>query len=149
MCTSKFAIWAQQPENIKENLWKYPKMYINPILKGHTVKQLVKCGQCYECKKERARNWVYKIWLEAMEHKEKCFITLTYADDLNGKRQVSKSDLVKFIKRLRKKINKPIKYFAAGEYGEKKGRAHYHIIILGWQPKDLKKIHSRKSKKNK
>ena len=147
MCTRKVEVKIQKPEN--NNLyWKIPKQLINKWEQNNNGKMLVKCGQCYECKTERARNWTYKIWLESLSHKEKCFITLTYKDDDNGKKQVSKEEIQDFIKKLRKHTKKKIKYFAAGEYGEKRGRPHYHIIILGWQPDDIKKMR-RKSNKGK
>jgi hypothetical protein len=37
---------------------------------------------------------------------------------------------------LRKKIGH-FRYFLCGEYGSKKKRPHYHVIIFGWKPKDL------------
>jgi len=43
-----------------------------------------------------------------------------------------KSDVQKFIKRLRKahgQFHTPIKYYAVGEYGGKTLRPHYHIIL--------------------
>jgi hypothetical protein len=59
------------------------------------------------------------------------FITLTYSDECLPKdKSLSKPDLQKFFKRLRK--NNPtekFRYFACGEYGEKSKRAHYHAII--------------------
>lgn len=146
MCTYKYELDTPKARD-ESRLWTQPKQFREIWEKGGRPKQFVKCGKCYECKKERARNWQYKIWLESLEHKEKCFITLTYKDNLNGKRQVSKRNVQLFMKKLREHIKpKKIKYFAAGEYGEKKGRPHYHIIILGWQPKDLKKM--RNSNRN-
>lgn len=146
MCTRNILINVRKPEENK-NYWRMPKYLINEWENDKTPKMYVKCGQCYECKHERARNWTYKIYLESLEHTEKCFITLTYRDNKGGRQQVEKRELQLFIKRLRKKIAPTrIKYFAAGEYGEKKGRAHYHIIIMGYQPKDIKKMR-RKSKK--
>lgn len=138
MCTRKVGIRVKKPDE-QQHAWKMPKYMKEEWDKGKAVEMFVKCGKCYECKLERGRNWVYKIWLEALEHKEKCFITLTYKDDKKGRQQVEKREMQLFIKKLRKKIEpKKIKYFIAGEYGEKKGRAHYHLIILGYIPKDLK-----------
>lgn len=60
-----------------------------------------------------------------------------------------KSDLQLFIKRLRKHLTSKVKkddgrdyvesirYFAVGEYGVKKSRPHWHVIIFGWIPSDL------------
>lgn len=108
---------------------------------------MAKCGLCDECRLERVRNWTYKIFLESLNYKQSCFLTLTYADNEKGK-NLNKNDLVKFIKRLRKK-GKVFKYFGAGEYGTKKGRAHYHIILLGYYPEDTRLLHGTKSNKGK
>lgn len=35
------------------------------------------------------------------------------------------------MKRLRKSYEKPIRYFACGEYGDEKERPHYHAILYG------------------
>ena len=43
-----------------------------------------------------------------------------------------------FFKRLRTKYGNGIRYYACGEYGPKGKRPHYHAIIFGWKPKDLK-----------
>jgi hypothetical protein len=39
-------------------------------------------------------------------------------------------DLQKFFKRLRKRTNENIKYYAGGVYGSQKKRPHYHIILF-------------------
>lgn len=43
---------------------------------------------------------------------------------------LDKTDVQKFMKRLRKSGQKNIKYYAVGEYGGDTMRPHYHIIIL-------------------
>jgi len=144
MCTVKRPINAKPPKD-KNKSWRIPKQVREKQARGELTKLLVRCGKCYECKKERARNWTYKIFLEALEHEEKCFITLTYKE---APPSLIKKHLQDFIKRLRKKTGAYIKYFGAGEYGETKTqRPHYHLIVLGWTPSDLKKVHSTKSKK--
>lgn len=62
-----------------------------------------------------------------------CFITLTYnKENLPEDNSLHKEHLQKFFKRLRKSLgDKKIKYFACGEYGEKKKRPHYHAIVFG------------------
>lgn len=40
------------------------------------------------------------------------------------------SDLVKFFKRLRKRVGR-FRYFACGEYGEHTDRPHYHALLFG------------------
>lgn len=146
MCTRKKEIFIRASDDLKK-LWKIPNQMASLFYKNGGAYMLVKCGKCDECRLERVRNWTYKIWLESLEYNHSCFVTLTYADDEKGK-ILNKKDLVNFIKRLRKKGYK-FKYFASGEYGEKKGRAHYHIIFLGWQPNDIRLLYGAKSKKGK
>lgn len=75
---------------------------------------------------------------EVSLHDESCFITLTYKETDGN---LHKDDLQRFWKRLRKRIS-PIKirYFACGEYGGKGNRPHYHAIVFGWRPDDLKLV---------
>lgn len=71
-------------------------------------------------------------------HEDNCLIHLTYnPENLPKDGSISKPELVKFCKRLRRKIE-PIKisYYGCGEYGEKLGRPHYHIMIFGFDFKD-------------
>lgn len=71
---------------------------------------------------------------ELYEHKKSIFVTLTYDGKFHYPQAYSleKAHLQKFIKRLRKALGEVrIRYFAAGEYGEKTKRPHYHIIIFG------------------
>lgn len=92
----------------------------------------VPCGHCVNCKIAHSREWATRIIHEMDNHKASSFVTLTYDDDhLPENKSISKNELQKFFKRLRKKLNTPIKYFACGEYGENFERPHYHAIILG------------------
>lgn len=65
-------------------------------------------------------------------------MTLTYDDKhLPRNGDLQKRDLQLFLKRLRRLVEpRKIKYFACGEYGEKFGRPHYHLIIFGLPPVD-------------
>lgn len=73
-------------------------------------------------------------------HQANCFLTLTYNDQsLPTDDGLLKSDLQKFIKRLRKKLQpQKIRYFACGEYGGDPedqwylGRPHYHLALFGY-----------------
>lgn len=75
--------------------------------------------------------------------------SVSRALSLNVRYTLSIRDVQNFIKRLRKYISKhyakhgyvfppKIKYFAAGEYGPRTNRPHYHIVIIGFSFKDLK-----------
>lgn len=98
----------------------------------------VPCGKCFECNVQRARAWAFRIALEARQYKHCCMVTLTYNDEhLPLDRSVSVREIQLFIKRLRKKIYPlKIRYFGCGEYGERRGRPHYHVIIFGYDFSD-------------
>lgn len=79
-----------------------------------------------------------------LEHKKAAFTTLTY-DEANLPLTLQKHHLQLFLRRLRKRLarQKPartIRFFAAGEYGEKLGRPHYHAILYGASEEDSKII---------
>ena len=72
-------------------------------------------------------------------HSENSFITLTYDDDhLPVDKSLDKRVFQLFMKRLRKALDKKIRYFHAGEYGERFGRPHYHALIFGHRFNDRK-----------
>lgn len=112
----------------------------------------IPCGQCLECRLEYSRQWANRCMLEAKDHKDNCFITLTYDDlhlpladsvnSLTGEctkvKTLVKRDLQLFLKRLRKYVEpEKIRFFACGEYGDISVRPHYHLIIFGWDPRNL------------
>lgn len=123
---------------------------INPYISKDKV--AYSCGQCANCKKMRMMEWTIRGKHELIEQKKATFITLTYDrkhliksakikmnkyDQLGTLRQ---TDVQLFIKRLRKECeNIKIRYIYCGEYGVKKWRPHYHMIIFGLSPADLSK----------
>lgn len=103
-------------------------------------KILVPCGKCLGCKITRRQIWTGRMLMELTSHPSAIFVTLTYSENPI---HLSKRDLQLFFKRLRKQLGeKKIRYFACGEYGEGKGRPHYHAIIYGmdFRNEDHKKI---------
>lgn len=96
------------------------------------------CGKCDSCIEGRTRAWAARCVLESSMYSDNCFLTLTYADSCLPKFGLCKKDLQKFIKRLRKAVGHPIRYYCCGEYGEKTKRPHYHLIIFNWFPDDAK-----------
>lgn len=78
--------------------------------------------------------------LEAKYHSQTCCVSLTYADPfLPVDGQLRKRDLQLFIKSLRERLApRRIRYFGCGEYGEENLRPHYHVIIFGFVPDDLR-----------
>ena len=95
------------------------------------------CGQCIGCRLEYSRGWAMRCVHEASLHKDNSFLTLTYNNEnLPEDRSIYKSHLQLFIKRFRNAITERIRYFACGEYGDLRGRPHYHVIIFGYMPND-------------
>ena len=64
--------------------------------------------------------------------KNNCFITLTYKDDqLPENNSLDYTHWQKFIRSLKKRNNgKTIRYFAVGEYGDQRGRPHFHALLF-------------------
>lgn len=103
----------------------------------------VPCGRCLGCRLEYSRQWAVRCIHEAQCHKTNSFITLTFAPEhLPKNHSISKEDLQKFFKRLRKNTGIKLRYFACGEYGEKNNRPHYHAIIFGYDFPD-KYLHTK------
>lgn len=95
----------------------------------------VPCSKCPPCMKRRTSGWSYRLVKEGERSSSALFITLTYDTEYvpiteNGFMNLDKKDIQKFFKRLRKLTNNKLKYYVCGEYGTKKMRPHYHIILF-------------------
>lgn len=110
----------------------------------------VPCGKCIGCKLEYSRQWAVRCVHEAQMHDENCFITLTYNNEnLPKDKGVHKSEIQNFMKRLRESISpKKVRFYAAGEYGERFDRPHYHICLFGYDFKDKVVLEVTERKKN-
>lgn len=93
----------------------------------------VPCGHCLSCRIAHAREWAVRCVHEASTSNESVFATLTYREEEEpANRSLDQAEFTKFWKRLRKALApKRFRYYAAGEYGEKFGRPHYHALIFG------------------
>jgi hypothetical protein len=86
---------------------------------------------------------------EASLYKNNCFLTLTYRTeklplsheiDINTGEVIqyeciptlNKRDIVLFMKKLRKRFGEGIRFFQCGEYGEKFGRPHHHVLLFNF-----------------
>ncbi len=126
---------------------------------GKVHKMFVPCGRCIACQDQKRNEWVSRMCLHSLSHKHCYFVTLTYGsynlyeyknhpfkeDWLMTKPRLSSKNykntpkympsllrqehLTKFLKRLRIQLGFDISYCAAGEYGEKYLRPHFHLII--------------------
>lgn len=108
-------------------------MCVNPV--NLPTGATVGCRKCWQCKENRVNDWVGRCIAESRHCTAARSITLTYGGDnkLTGEKPLEAkvllySDVQKYFKRLRRAGYK-FKYFAVGEYGTVKGRAHWHIMI--------------------
>ena len=110
---------------------------------------IIPCGKCIGCRLDYSAQWATRIMCEAKEWKENWFITLTYNDEnlpfgscyseetgeiVSTNATLQPSDLDRFNKSLRKRYERightGIRFYAAGEYGEKLQRPHYHVCYF-------------------
>lgn len=107
----------------------------------------VKCAKCIGCRQDHARDWALRCEHELRDHDKSCFLTLTYDEKhLPEDRSVDVRHLQLFFKRLRKKYGEGIRYIASGEYGDKRGRPHYHVLLFGLDFDDKKRYYRTNSK---
>ncbi|AXL14719.1 replication initiator protein [Microviridae sp.] len=129
---------------------KYPVVIVKRSSKEPGLIELP-CGQCIGCRLDRSKAWAIRCMHEIQIQQEKygkgsCFITLTYNDrNLPPDGQLEKSDFQLFLKRLRKNTKAKIRYYHCGEYGEKFSRPHFHALLFGYVPEDLR-FHSYENK---
>lgn len=90
------------------------------------------CGRCIGCKLERSKQWAVRLMHERQMHDRACYLTLTFSDEfLPADGSLNVDTFQKFMKRYRKHVGVPLRYFHCGEYGEENFRPHYHAIIFG------------------
>lgn len=92
----------------------------------------VPCGWCFSCQKKRLGGYNLRLKFEHCKYPDSTyFVTLTF-DQPSLKR--FKNDTNKavrlFLDRYRKKCGVSVRHFFMSEYGEKKGRLHYHGFLF-------------------
>lgn len=100
---------------------------------------LIPCGRCVGCQLERARQWAMRAIHESKLHAANSFVTVTYDDEhlpKNGSLSVRDHQL--FLKRLRERVGAGVRFMMSGEYGETTVRPHYHYLLFGYRPDDLR-----------
>lgn len=96
----------------------------------------VPCGNCVGCILEKARLWAVRCMHEASLWERNCFVTLTYdAQHLDPGGSLVPDHFVRFMKRLRH-VERGVRFFQCGEYGEKLGRPHHHALLFNCEFSD-------------
>lgn len=90
---------------------------------------LVACRGCRVCLDNRLNDLVGRCVAEQHTSTETFAVTLTYAGDTPKAVFLAYADVQNMLKRLRRDGFK-VRYICAGEYGTKKGRAHWHIVLF-------------------
>lgn len=107
--------------------------------KNYPIYEYVACRKCEECVTNRRNQWAFRV----LQQTESCyntkFLTLTYNDEHLPECGVKVRDIQLWTKRMRKNISLwypsfdtekyPMKYFLCSEYGSKRKRPHYHLIL--------------------
>lgn len=122
---------------------------------GYTI---IPCGHCIGCRLDYSRRWADRMMLELETAKKAVFITLTYNSinahwsvveetvkgncgieyPVKGYTTLDKRDAQLWLKRLRKEFSDyKLRFYLAGEYGDKNKRAHLHCIIFGIDINDI------------
>lgn len=97
------------------------------------------CGQCLPCRLNRRRQWTARIILESLAHPVTSFVTLTYQEEcLPPDGSLSDDHWRSFTKAI------GYRYFGCGEYGERLGRPHYHLVLFGIDPVAAERLASER-----
>lgn len=93
------------------------------------------CRLCWQCLERKVDDWVGRCIAQSKTAHRTFSITLTYGRDENDNADhvraavLTYSDVQNYMKRLRFS-GYVVRYFAVGEYGSRKGRAHWHLIMF-------------------
>ena len=114
--------------------------------RGMKIEYVHACGQCGPCRYTRRQSWIFRHYLELGDWPGLAgFVTLSYAPEFlpgppgrYGAGSLVKQHAVDFMKRLRENIRpRKVRFVCVGEYGGKRHRPHYHLIVYGLEPLEL------------
>lgn len=159
VCVRKSDVVAVWPDDSKESGWSFARGFESPIPSNAFTKYVdLPCRSCLDCFRQQRREWISRAVAEAQYHDKMIFLTLTYDDDnipvaqsvdeetgeIFNHHTLRYSDFQRFMKRLRKHVQKPLRFMVCGEYGSRTFRPHYHAIIYGVSVSDFDgvKVHS-------
>lgn len=110
---------------------------ISVKIKGCDLRRKIvtNCGNCVQCRTEKALNWTYRCFTESLRSDNAYFITLTLNDE-NISDSPDKRDIQLYHKKLRQYFcnkygyRRTLKYFLVSEYGYETERLHYHAVYF-------------------
>lgn len=110
-------------------------VYFAELKRNHIHSTLIlACGRCVGCRLNRVSQWALRCVHEASLHDRNCFVTLTYNNEnlpIGG--TLHYEHFQAFIRRLRKYTHPtPVRFYMAGEYGDRTSRPHYHALLFGF-----------------
>ena len=98
----------------------------------------VRCGKCEHCLERQMKCWTAKLALEWSTSLYCSFVTLTFAEE-HLPDQADYTIFQDFLRRLRRSVPEPIRYFCTLEQGSLRGRPHFHVLFFQreWKPDKL------------
>lgn len=90
----------------------------------------VPCRKCKRCLNNRQTDLAGRCWAEGKVSSSFVALTLTYADSNSVNSQVLVYRDIQLMMKSLRKAGHSVRYIVAGEYGSKRGRAHWHIILF-------------------
>lgn len=111
----------------------------------HVKGRLVPCGRCPRCRRNRQRDWTFRLRQEQQDADFLFWLALTYDEEHLPKYPTRFGDIPcverrhcrEFLEKLRKKhYSAPIKFkhFLVSEYGDHGDRPHYHCLLFCYTP---------------
>lgn len=95
------------------------------------------CSRCTNCRLKKSYETAIRCVHEASLHDHNHFVTLTYKkapEDYS----INIRHVQLFMKKLRRRLGANIKSYGCGEYGDLRGRPHYHLLLFNCPLSDLK-----------
>lgn len=96
------------------------------------------CGKCQPCLADRQGQWATRMWHHSMLFPVSSFCTFTYSDEHLPKPPSLVPRHLELLWKTMRIRGESFSYFAAGEYGARGLRPHYHAILFGYWPSDAR-----------
>lgn len=106
---------------------------------GTVQRPMRHCGRCRSCIAGAKNDWTGRLSAEAGDADSVYFLTMTYAeeprDPETGKRIFRYKDIQRMLYLMRAHLKRhyggsKMRFFCVGEFGERKGRIHWHMLAF-------------------